>query len=172
MIIGESSFALIFSLLIAVTLSRYLVYRRRRKILLKEDEKLHEFIKSFDPSSFTDFSLLSFRSGAESLIAPFPSKEDRDWRYTIYLSRVEIEDLTTIAHEITECTIGRLIERLLGLDKPLYIDRKENDKFWIHGKNRRYLLEHAVTTFSEIGQVENEKLKERFSKEDFEEFTK
>jgi hypothetical protein len=73
---------------------------------------------------------------------------------------------------LTECTVGRLIERILNLKKPLYIERKESDKFWVHGKKGKYLLEHVVTTLSEIGKVENEKLRDRFSEEDFKEFTK
>lgn len=172
MILDQTSFTLIFLLVIGMTLIRYLFYRRQRKIIHDADEKLREFIASFDPSFLTDFSLFNFKLGAESLISPFPRQDGTEWKYTVYLSRADLEDFVTITHELTECTLGRLIERLLCLKKPLYIERKESGKFWVHGKKGQYLLEHVVTTLSEIGQVDNEKLRERFSKEDLEEFTK
>jgi hypothetical protein len=170
MIINQTSLILISLLIIGLTLVRYFFYRRQRKILDKSDRKISEFIEAFDPSFFVDFSLFNFKRGAESLISPFPKQDGTEWKYTIYLSRADVEDLVTITHELTECTVGRLIERILSLKKPLYIERKESDKFWVHGKKGKYLLEHMVTTLSEIDQVENEKLRDRFSEEDFKEF--
>jgi hypothetical protein len=134
--------------------------------------EIEEFLKCFCPSFFTDFSFFEFEIDNESFIEPFPRKISGEWRYIIHLSHLEVEDLVVITHEITECTIGRLIEKLLCLDKPLYLKRKEENNFWVHGKHQKYLLEHVVATLSEIGHVENEKLKERFAKEDFNEIMK
>ena len=136
-----------------------------------EEKERDEFIAGFDPSSFDDFSLFGFEVGRESYIAPFPCKHGRDgeWLYIVCLAASEVEDDLTITHELTECTIGRLIERLLALDKPLYLKRKQEDRFWVHGRQRKYLLEHMVTTLAEIGQVESKRLKERLAEEDFNE---
>jgi len=167
--IDYTALAVIFIVIAFMTVIRYLIFRKQHKIFSKEKEKIQEFIANFNPSSFSNFSLFDFKVGRISCVSPFPSKESAEWKYTIFLSPPKIEDLTTITHEITECTIGRLIEKLLDLEMPLYLKRKKEDKFWVHGKHQKYLLEHMVTTLSEIGKVGNEELKQRFSKEDFKE---
>jgi len=164
-----NTLAVIFIAIALLTTIRYLILRKHRNILHKEDKKVQEFITSFNPSSFSDFSLFDFKTGSISYVSPFQNKESEEWRYTIFLSQTKTEDLTTITHEITECTIGRLIEKLLNLEKPLYLKRKREGKFWVHGKRQKYLLEHMITTLTEIGQVDSEELKERLAKEDFKE---
>lgn len=86
----------------------------------------------------------------------------------MYFVRSEAEDIDTIVHEITECTVGRLIEKLLQLKKPLYMIRKQEDKFWLSGQQQKYLPEHLVTTFSELGNITREKLQERMALQDIE----
>jgi len=82
------------------------------------------------------------------------------------LTRSDVEDIATIAHELIEWTIGRLIERLLNLEAPLFLQRKQEDKFWMHGKKQKYVLEHVLTTLGEAADVTNSKLMERIAKED------
>jgi hypothetical protein len=89
-----------------------------------------------------------------------------DWRYRIYLSSSEVEDIVTVIHEISECTPGRTIERLLNLERPLYLLRRETDKFWVHGKKKKYLVEHVMATLGEVDDLTHRKLKQRLNKED------
>jgi hypothetical protein len=88
------------------------------------------------------------------------------WKYRIYLSSSEAEDIVTITHEISECTVGRVIERMLSLEKPLYLKRKEDGCFWVHGKKQRYLVEHVMATLGEVDDLTPKKLRERLSIED------
>jgi hypothetical protein len=165
--IDNTSLAIIFSLIAVGAIVRYFLLRKIGKSFSKNDETNHEFLTAFKSMFFDDFSSLSFRSSQESLIEPFPVKEDGGWKYTICLSLQDTEDLVTITHEITEFTVGRPIERLLHLGKPLYLERKE-DRFWIRSNEGKYVLEHVVTTLSEVGYVETEKLKGKFLGNDFE----
>ncbi|HVP93031.1 MAG TPA: hypothetical protein VMS94_04745 [Acidobacteriota bacterium] len=126
------------------------------------------FLTTFDPSKFTDFDLLSFQAGSFSHIGPFPSKRDGEWYFMVYLAKTDFEDIATIVHEITEYTVGRMIERLLQLKKPLYLLRKQENKFWINGKRQKYLVEHILTTFSELDNISVERLGERVAAEDIE----
>jgi hypothetical protein len=86
----------------------------------------------------------------------------------VYLAKADFEDIDTIVHEITECTVGRMIERLLQLKKPLYLLRKQENKFWIDGKQQKYLVEHILTTLGELDSISAEKLGERVAAEDIE----
>jgi len=166
---GVIVLVLILSVLFA---TRYLVLRKTgRRLWHRYREALRErevFLKSFNPSSFEDFSAFDFGLGHFSHVSPFPKQVGDEWRFRIYLSGSEAEDLQTIVHEISECTIGRLIEKLLNLKKPLYLQRKEDDKFWLHGKRQRYLVEHVVTTLGEAEELNREKLFQRLEKEDAE----
>jgi hypothetical protein len=126
------------------------------------------FLTTFDPSKFTNFDVLSFQAGGFSHIGPFPSKHDSEWYFTVYLAKADFEDIDTVVHEITECTIGRIIERQLQLKKPLYLLRKQEDKFWLSGQQQKYLPEHLVTTFSELDNITKEKLQERIIIQDIE----
>jgi hypothetical protein len=124
------------------------------------------FLKTFSVTPFDDFSAFDFKLGQFSCVSIFPKLVENEWRYSIFLSSAEAEDIVTIAHELSECTVGRVIERLLNLEKPLYLQRKENDKFWLHGKKQKYLVEHVIATFGEVDSLTHEKLRERLNKED------
>lgn len=164
---GFVSLILIFAVVMTV---RFLLVRKtRRKSLKHYYEALQEkenFLKTFNVIPFDDFSAFDFRPGRLSHVSPFPRLVEGEWRYGIYLSRSGIEDITTIAHEISECTLGRVIEGLFNLDKPLYLQRKEDDRFWVHGKKQKYLVEHVMTTLGEVGDLAHEKLKQRLDKEE------
>ena len=165
--LGFVALILIFAVIIV---TRYLLLRKNRKKLWKRYyEALQEqetFLKTFNVTPFDNFSAFDFRLGRFSHVSPFPNLVEDEWRYRIYLSRSEAEDIATINHEISECTVGRIIERLLNLEKPLYLQRKEDDKFWVHGKKQKYLVEHVVTTLGEVDDLTHKKLKERLKKED------
>lgn len=165
--IGFIVFAII---VISVVMTRYFMFRRRREHLerlsTKFEKDVSDFLATFNPSSFNDFSALDFKIGRFSLVAPFPSRGEGELRYTIYLEEFEADDVITIIHEIVECTIGRVIEKLVDLKKPLYLQRKQEDKFWIRGKKQKYGVEHVATTLSEALDVPHAKLKERLAKED------
>jgi hypothetical protein len=81
---------------------------QRYREALKERET---FLKSFNVSSFDDFSAFDFKLGRFSHITPFPRLTESEWRYRVYLDGSEAEDIVTITHEISECTVGRVIER-------------------------------------------------------------
>lgn len=164
---GFVALILIFAVVIMV---RYLLVRKTRTKLWKRYyEVLQEqetFLKTFTTTPFDDFSAFDFGLGHFSHVSPFPKLVEGEWRYGIYLSRSDAEDITTITHEISECSIGRVIERLLNLEKPLYLQRKKADKFWLHGKKQRYLVEHVMVTLGEIDDLTHKKLKQRLNKED------
>lgn len=164
---GFVALILIFAIVITV---RYLLVRKtRRKLWKRYYEVLQEqetFLKNFNVTPFDDLSAFNFRLGSFSHVSPFPSRIEGEWRYGIYLSSSEAEDITTITHEISECTLGRVIERLLNLEKPLYLQRKEDDKFWVHGKKQKYLVEHVMATLGEVDDLTHKKLKQRLNKED------
>lgn len=163
-------FAVLILISAVVIATRYLLLRRtRRRLLERYSEALQEqeaFLKAFDVTPFDDFSAFEFRFGRFSHVSPFPKMIEDKWMYSIYLSRSEGEDIATITHEISECTVGRVIERLLSLEKPLYLQRKEYGRFWVHGKKQRYLVEHVMTTLGEAEELPPEKLRERLNKED------
>lgn len=165
--LGFVALILIFAVVIV---ARYLLVRKTRRKLWKSYYKaLQEqetFLKAFNVTPFDDFSAFDFKLGRFSHVSPFPKLIEDGWRYGIYLSRSEAEDIATITHEISECTLGRLIEGLLNLEKPIYLQRKEDDKFWVHGKKQRYLVEHIVATLGEVDDLTPKKLRERLNKED------
>jgi len=162
----------LFLILVAASIARYLWIRRARKktseLYVKALQEQETFLKTFILAPFSDFSLFNFYMGRFnfSYVSPFPESVEGGWRYRIVLTRSESEDIATINHEISECTVGRLIENLLNLEKPLYLQRKEHDKFWIHGKKQKYLLEHLVATLGEIDDLTNEELRKRIDNED------
>jgi len=167
----DSGLVILIVMAVALTLIRFLILKRSRKRLdqlsAEMDREIEEFLVGFKPSTFDDFSVLDFRVGVDSYCAPFPHKSsDGELRYSVYLSRREAEEVATIIHELTEWTIGRLIEKLLELYKPLYLQRKQEDRFWIHGTKQRYVLEHVVTTLSETHDASDNLLRERLGKED------
>lgn len=165
--LGFAALILIFAVII---MARYLLVRKtRRKLWKLYYDALQEqemFLKAFNVTSFDDFSAFDFRLGRFSHISPFPKWVEGGWRYRVNLIRSEAEDITTITHEISECTLGRIIEGLLNLEKPLYLQRKEDDKFWVHGKKQKYLVEHVMTTLGEVDDLAHEKLRQRLNKED------
>ncbi len=167
--LGFAALILIFAVLI---MARYLLFRKtRRKLWKRHYEALQEqetFLKTFKATSFVDFSSFDFRLGRFSHVSPFPKLIEGVWRYGIHLSHSEAEDISTITHEISECTLGRVIEGLLNLGKPLYLQRKEDDKFWVQGKKQKYLVEHVMTTLGEVDDLTHEKLRQRLNKEDVE----
>jgi hypothetical protein len=125
------------------------------------------FLRTFNPSDSTDFDFFTFQAGSFSHVSPFPTQTaDGEWRYTVYLAIPDVEDADTIMHEITECTIGRIIEKLLDLKKPLYLQRKQEEKFWISGQRQKYILEHLLATISEFDDIPKEKREERIATED------
>ncbi len=164
--------AYIVLIFVAVFIVRYVALRRTRKrtseLYVKALQDQETFLKTFVLTRFSDFSSFSFHVGHFnfSYVSPFPESIEGKWRYRIVLTRSESEDITTINHEITECTMGRLIETMLNLEKPLHIQRKEHNKFWIHGKKQKYVIEHVLTTLSEIDDLTSQTLKERINKED------
>lgn len=164
-------FVVLTAIVILIAMIRYSLLRRRgedlRRLSRKIEKDISDFLASFDPSSFSDFSALDFRIGRFSLVSPFPNNDAGELRYTIYLDKSEVEDVITILHEIVECTIGRVIERLLDLEKPLYIKRKQEDRFWILGKKQKYVIEHVMTTLCEAVDLDDESLKGRLTREDF-----
>jgi hypothetical protein len=165
--LGFTVLILIFLLVLVV---EYLLNRKtRRKLWKLRSEAMEErkaLLDSFDVSPFDDFSEFDFEHGSFSHVSPFPSKIHGEWRYKIFLSSQEAEDIVTVAHEISECTLGRVIEKLLHLKKPLYLYRKEDNKFWVHGKKQNYLVEHVLVTLGEVDDLTQEKLKQRLSDED------
>lgn len=164
---GFATLILIFAVVIMV---RYSLARKNQRELWKlygEALKEHEaFLKAFSVSPFDDFSAFDFRLGRFSHVRPFPNLVEGEWRYGICLSSLEAEDIVTITHEISECTLGRIIERLANLEKPLYLQRKENDRFWVSGKKQRYLVEHVLATFGEVDNLTYKRLMERLNNED------
>jgi hypothetical protein len=60
---------------------------------------------------------------------------------------------------------------VLNLNKPLYCQRSEDNKFWVKGKKQYYLIEHIMATLGEINDLTPEKLRERLSKEEIESWT-
>jgi hypothetical protein len=167
--IGSGFVALILIFAIVVGM-RYLLMRKTRKkfwkryhAILKEREN---FLKTFGDVYLDDFSSFDFELGSFSHVSPFPKFVGGGWRYVIYLSPSEAEDIITIIHEISECTIGRVIEKLLSLKKPLYLQRKEDDKFWVQGKKQKYLVEHIMATLGEIRDLTPKQLRQRLSRED------
>jgi len=132
----------------------------------KIEKETELFLTTFDPSKFTEFDTFTFQVGSFSHVSPFPAQSDGEWRYTIYLANPEAEEIDTITHEITECTIGRIIERLLELKKPLYLHRKQEEKFWVSGRRQKYILEHLLTALSEFHDIPKEKQQERIAIED------
>jgi hypothetical protein len=167
--LGFVVLVLIFAVLV---ITRYLLLsKRERKLWRRYHETLQEreaFLRSFNARPFEDFSAFDFRLGRFSHVLPFPRFVEGEWRYRIYLDCSEAEDVVTITHEISECAVGRVIERLLRLEKPLYLLRKENGKFWVHGRRQRYLIEHVMVTLGEIGDLTPKKLRDRLNKEDAE----
>lgn len=168
-------FLALILVLVAVIAVRYSLIRKARgKLRQRHDEVLQEqelFLSNFNAAPFDDFSAFEFKLGHFSHVSPFPTQVEGEWRYVINLTRSEVDDFVTVNHEICECTIGRIVERLLSLEKPLYLQRKENNRFWVHGKKQRYLVEHMLATLGEIDELTPEKLKERLDKEETEELT-
>jgi hypothetical protein len=142
--------------------------KRYSKIKKKIEGEQELFIASFDPSKFVDFDAFTFQVGSFSHVSPFPTYDDSEWRYKIYLASREVEDADTIVHELTECTLGRVIEKLLDLKKPLYLQRRQEEKFWVTGQRQRYILEHLLVALSEFDQISQEKREERIAPEDIE----
>lgn len=154
-----------FAAIFLLRLRYFIKYSKMKKKMEREQEL---FLATFDPSKFTDFAVLNFQAGTFSHIDPFPSKHNGEWHFAVYLAKADFEDIDTIVHEITECTVGRMIERLLQLKKPLYLLRKQENKFWIDGKQQKYLVEHILTTLGELDSISAEKLGERVAAEDIE----
>jgi hypothetical protein len=134
----------------------------------KIQEERELFLANFDPSKFIDFDVFIFQVWSFSHVSPFPTKSDSEWRYVICLAKQEAEDIDTIMHEIMECTLGRVIEKLLSLKKPLYLLRKKEEKFWVSGQRQKYILEHLLATISEFHDISKEKQEERLALEDIE----
>ncbi len=170
---GFGALILIFTVVITV---RYLLVRKTRRKFLKlyhEDlEEQEAFLEAFNVSSFDDFSAFDFKHGNFSHVSPFPNRIEGEWRYRIYLSGSEIDDVVTITHEISECTLGRVIEKLVNLEKPLFLQRKEDNKFLVHGEKQRYLVEHVMATLGEVDDLTHEKLMQRLNKKDAEAWIK
>lgn len=168
----SSGFIALILIFAVVIVMRYLLLRKTRKKLWKhyydDLQEQEAFLRTFDATYFDDFSSFDFRRGVFSHISPFPKLIEGEWRYMICLSRSEVEDIVTIIHEISECTIGRVIEKLLKLKKPLYLQRKEDDKFWVKGKKQKYLVEHVMATLGEVDDLTHKELRQRLGKEDLE----
>jgi hypothetical protein len=143
---------------------RHLTQYSKAKKKIQQDRDF--FLANFDPSTFTDFDNFSFTSWSFSHVGPFPDKSDGEWVYTIFLAKQDNEDISTIVHEITECTVGRLVERLLLLKRPLYLMRKQGSRFWLSGRRQKYLPEHIIATLSELNDIPKEKLEERIALQD------
>ena len=156
-------FTAVFVAIFLLRLRYFIRYSKAKKSIEREQEL---FLATFDPSEFIDFDVFTFQVGSFSHISPFPAQKDGEWRYTIYLARLEVEDIGIIMHEITECTLGRAIEKLLDLKKPLYLQRKQEEKFWVSGQRQKYILEHLLTSLSEFDDLPKEKREERIAPED------
>ena len=141
-------------------LRAFLKYSRMKK---KIEDEIDSFLANFNPSEFATFGSFNFQIGSFSHVSPFPSKIDGEWRYTIFLANPETEDIDTITHEIIECTLGRIIEKLLDLKKPLYLQRKQEEKFWVTGQRQKYILEHLLATISEFHDLPKAKQEERIA---------
>jgi len=158
--------AVVFAFFAVLFFLRLRYATRRSKVEKRIEQEREFFLANFNPSTFTDFDAFTFRLGDFSHVGPFPAKNDGGWIYTIFLTKQDTEDIYTISHEIVECTLGRLIERLLLLKSPLYLVRKQGDKFWLSGKHQKYILEHIVATLSELDTTTRKVLEERVAKED------
>lgn len=156
-------FAIVF---VAIFLLRLRYFMRYSRMKRKIEEETELFLTTFDPSKSIEFDVFTFQVGSFSHVSPFPAQSDGEWRYTIYLANPETEDVGTITHEITECTIGRVTERLLELKKPLYLHRKQEEKFWVSGQRQKYILEHLLTALGEFHDIPKEKQQERIATED------
>jgi len=156
----------VFAVFVVLFFLRLRYVTRRSKAEKRMQQEREFFLASFDPSTFTEFDTFTFRLGSFSHVGPFPTKNGGEWVYTIFLTEQDIEDIDTISHEITECTLGRLIERLLSLKSPLYLIRKQDDKFWLSGQRQKYILEHIVATLGELDSTTQKILEERVAKED------
>jgi len=124
------------------------------------------FLTTYDPSKFVDFDAFTFQVGSFSHVSPFPAQSGGEWRYRIYLARSDVDDFDTIVHELTECTLGRVVERLLDLRVPLYLQRKEEEKFWVTGQRQKYILEHLLATIGEFDDISKQKQEERIAPQD------
>jgi len=144
-------------------LKLYMEYSRGKR---KIREEVNAFLKNFNLSDFCNYDMLEFQLASFSHVSPFPKKIDGEWRYIIYLAQPEATDTSTIVHEIVECTIGRVIEKLLQLKKPLYLLRKHDGKFWVTGQQQKYVLEHLLTAMTEFNDIPKEKQEERVAPED------
>jgi len=138
------------------------------RIKRKAQREREFFLANFDASKFTDFDMFNFGLWSFSHIAPFPTNSNGEWVYTIFLAKQDEEDVGTIVHEITECTVGRVIEKLLQLKKPLYLMRKQDNKYWLSGQRQKYLPEHIIVTLSELDSLPKEKREERIAPTDIE----
>lgn len=143
---------------------RYLTRHSAAKKRIQQEREF--FLANFNPSTLTDFDTFTFRLWSFSHVGPFPARSDDEWVYTIFLTKQDSEDIGTIVHEITEFTVGRLIEKLLPLERPLYVIRKQDNKFWLSGQQQKYLPEHIVATLSELDNIPKEKLEERIAPQD------
>jgi len=157
------------ALILALILIFAVVIRLRK--LLKDYQEKEVFLNSFSVTPFNDFSAFDFKLGRFSHNSPFPRLVEGEWRYVIYLTKSEFEDTITINHELSECVVGRVIERVLNLNKPLYCQRSEDNRFWVKGKKQYYLIEHIMVTLGEINDLTPEKLRERLNKEEIESWT-
>jgi hypothetical protein len=156
-------FAIVFVAIFLLRLRYFVQYSKMKK----KTEKEHEFfLSTFDASKFNEFDAFTFQLGSFSHISPFPTQSDGEWRHMIYLAVPEAEDTDTIIHEITECTLGRVIEKLLNLKKPLYLQRRQDEKFWVSGQRQKYILEHLLASFSEFDDIPKQKQEERIAPED------
>ena len=156
----------VVALFVALFLLRLRYLKRYSRIREKIEREQELFLTTFDPSKFVDFDAFTFQIGGFSHVSPFPVQSDGEWRYKIYLTSKEVEDDYTIVHELTECALGRIIERLLDLKKPLYLQRKHEEKFWVTGRRQKYILEHLLTAIGEFDGIPKEKQEERIALED------
>ena len=157
---------IIFALGIVFFFFRLRSLTRDSKAKKRIQQEREFFLANFDAATFTDFDTFTFRLWSFSHVGPFPAKSDDEWVYTIFLTKQDNEDIGVIVHEITECTVGRLIEKLLLLKRPLYLIRKQDNKFWLSGQQQKYLLEHIVATLSELDNLPKERLEERIAAKD------
>jgi len=156
----------LFVVVVVFFLLRLRLFVRYSREKRRVQDEVDSFLTNFSTSQLTDFGAFEFQLGSFSHVSPFPSKTSGEWRYTIYLAKPEAEDDGTVVHEIVECTVGRAIERLLELKKPLYLQRKHEDKFWVSGQQQKYLLEHVLATIAEFDDIPKEKQEERIAPED------
>lgn len=163
--------ALILIFVVVITVRYILVRKTQKKMWTNYYELLQEqevFLNNFIATPFDDFGAFDFVLGRFSHVSPFPRLVEGTWRYTIYLTTSEAEDIITIAHEISECSLGRIIERLLDLKRPLFLLRKQGEKFSVRGKKQQYLVEHFVATLGEVEDLTPDKLRERLNKDEIE----